>query len=89
MIKVTYSFWRPGQIPGEYNVYRVPKTDAEKRDAEDICPEEVANAIKQVAKEQISISKDELIRETAKMFGFARIGSNVEQAMVRGMNHGS
>jgi hypothetical protein len=80
-------FWRPGQIPGEYTDYRVPKTDAEKRDAEDICPEEVANAIKQVTKEQISISKDELIRETAKIFGFARIGTNVEQAMVRGIAH--
>jgi hypothetical protein len=77
-------FWRPRQVPGDIRTTEFQKQML-KKETQDICAEEVANAVKQVAKEQISMSKDELIRETAKIFGFARIGSNVEQAMVRGL----
>jgi len=35
--------------------------------------------------EQISLSKADLIRETAKLFGFSKVGNNVEAAMNSGI----
>lgn len=80
----TLFFWKQDQQPEDYARYRFPKTDTEKRDPDDLCAVEVANAVKQVVINQVSLSKDELIKETAKLFGFARIGTNVEQAMIEG-----
>ncbi len=48
-------------------------------------PHEVANAVKVVLKNSISISIDALIRETARLFGFSRSGGNVEMAMRKGI----
>ena len=48
-------------------------------------PNEIVNALKQVVINHVSLSKEELLRETAKNFGFARIGNNVEQAMTKGI----
>jgi hypothetical protein len=36
-------------------------------------------------KEQISLSKEDLIKETARLFGFSKVGNNVDVAMRRGM----
>jgi uncharacterized protein DUF4011/restriction endonuclease-like protein/AAA domain-containing protein/uncharacterized protein DUF3320 len=78
-------FWKPEQNPTVYFNYRISKNEFEKRDAEDLPPEEIAYAAKQVLKNQISLLRIDLIRETAKLFGFARIGSNVENAMNQGI----
>ncbi len=77
--------WREEQHPSAYFVYRSAASDIEKRDAEDLPPEEVANGVKEILQHQISLSQQDLIRETAKLFGFARIGGNVENAMKFGI----
>ncbi|MDB5250665.1 MAG: helicase [Segetibacter sp.] len=78
-------FRKEDQDPLHYDMYRVHKTEADKREAEDLCPDEVANAVKHIVTNQISLSKEELLRETAKISGCARIGNNVEQAMMKGI----
>jgi len=35
---------------------------------------------------QISLPKEDLVRETSKLFGFARSGANVENAMKKGID---
>ncbi len=55
------------------------------RDAVDLPPEELANAIHQLLQEQISLPVKDLNRITAQFFGFARSGSNVEAAVSRGI----
>ncbi len=79
-------FWREEQHPSVYSIYRSAKNDFEKREADDLPPEEIANAVKNVLKEQISLSQEDLIRETAKLFGFSKVGSNVNVAMRRGIS---
>lgn len=79
-------FWRNDQDPEEYNMYRIAQSELQKREADDLPPEEVANAVREVLKNQISLPKSELIRETSKLFSFARIGANVENAMMLGIN---
>ena len=59
---------------------------------DDIPSEEIINAIIEVLKEQISISEMDLVRETAKKFGFSRLGSVIENtvkyAIVKGSSAG-
>jgi hypothetical protein len=79
-------YWRIDQNPADYAEYRVANNDEEKRSMDDICAEEIANAIKVVAEIQISLSKSDLIRETAKLFGFTRLGNVIESSVERGLS---
>ena len=78
--------WKITQVTEQYTSYRTAATDGPKRDAEDLPPEEIANAIQAILKHQISLPTPDLIRETAKLFGFARTGGNVETAMQQGIS---
>ena len=79
-------FWRNDQQPENYQHYRLPPNEMLKRDASDLPSHEVANGVKAVLQNQISLTKDDLIRETAKLFGYARLGTNVDIAMQLGIN---
>jgi hypothetical protein len=78
-------FWKQDQDPSAYLIYRSAENDADKRNADDIPPIEIANAARQVLKEQISLSKEDLIRETARIFSFSKVGSIVDIAMRQGV----
>jgi very-short-patch-repair endonuclease len=58
----------------------------EKRDIEDIPPEEIKNASFEILSNQISLPEDDLIREVAKLFGF-RKGAKVEIHIKNGIDH--
>ena len=79
-------FWSENLKPDEFTSYRVSTAGGQKRDAEDIPTEEIANAIKEILSHQISLPNDELVREASRLFGFARSGTNVETAMRKGIN---
>ncbi|NLG04290.1 MAG: DUF3320 domain-containing protein, partial [Clostridia bacterium] len=74
-------YWRKDQEPAEYMEYRVPAEGDDKRAMEDICPEEIANAIRTIVTAQIGLSRTDLIRECAKVFGYSRLGTSIEVAV--------
>lgn len=74
-------YWGDGQDPIAYQEFRV--SNAGIRDAKDVPVQEVANAVYQVLNEQIGLPREDLIRETAKLLGYARSGS-VVVAMAEG-----
>ena len=74
-------FWKNKTNIRSLSVYR----PAAGRDPQDIAPEEVAQAIRQVVKDQFAIDEDGLIRETAALFGFATVRDNVLASMTRGL----
>lgn len=78
-------FWKNEHQPNQYAIFRISPDESNKRDADDLPPEEVANAIKEILRNQISLLKPDLIREAAKLFGYSRIGANVENAMSQGI----
>jgi len=78
-------FWNNTLNPNSYSGFRVTSANGQKRDAEDLPPEEIANGIKEILSHQISLPIDELVREASRLFGFARSGSNVENAMRKGI----
>lgn len=81
----TVFYWKYSQQPETYAGYRVPAEDGEKRSMDDICPEETANAIQAVMEQQLCLSRQDLVRETARLFGFTRLGSVIESAVSAGL----
>ena len=81
------AFWRPEQDPDQFKGYRVPEDGAEDpREADEIPLVEAANAAVDLVQASIALPRDELIREMARQFGFARLGSRVELAMTSGVD---
>jgi DNA polymerase III delta prime subunit len=74
-------FWKNEEQCNSCNFYR-PNSH---REAADLPPEEIANAMKQLVEEQIGLPINDLIKLTAQLFGFARATINVSAAMHRGL----
>ncbi len=77
--------WDEGQNPSEYSIYRTVDNEEKRRAVDEIPPEEIVNATREVLINQISLPISELARETAKLFGFMRLTSVVEVAMKNGI----
>ena len=52
--------------------------DVEKRNMEDIAPEELIVAIEELVTNNLSIEEDELLRYLARTFGFAKVGRQID-----------
>lgn len=76
-------YWKDKEQLESYSGYRL----ASEREALDIAPEEVAQAILQVLKEQFAIDEEGLISETARLFGYASVRDNVNASMKRGIEY--
>ena len=75
-------FWKSEQVPSDYMNYRIFALNAA-----DIAPEEVSVAVKEILEQQISLSKEDLVKETSLLFGFGRLGTIVEASMLRGIDN--
>lgn len=76
-------YWKNKEQLENYSGYRM----ASERESLDIAPEEVAQAILQVLKEQFAIDEEGLISETARLFGYASVRDNVLASMKRGIEY--
>ncbi|HEY3371694.1 MAG TPA: DUF3320 domain-containing protein [Prolixibacteraceae bacterium] len=83
----TFFYWKQEQNPELYKSFRVPMNETQKRNSEDLPREEIAAGLLEILTNQISLPEDDLIKETARLFGYARIGANVEQAMKQGIEY--
>ena len=70
-------FWNIGQRPSDYSLIRVSGEGDCKRDAKDVPLKEAENAVLYVLKQQISLEETDLIKESAKLMGYPRMGTNV------------
>jgi very-short-patch-repair endonuclease len=78
--------WSLALDPDQYQDFRVPGVDERsRREVEDIPPEEIAAAALAVLAAQVSLPVADLVRETARLFGFQRIGQTVEQYVRAGV----
>ena len=74
-------YWRSEQNPEEYSIYRTEDTFGTKRSMDEISSYEITNAVREVLEEQISLSRKDLIKETAKKFGYSRLGTVIENTI--------
>jgi hypothetical protein len=79
--------WTKTLTETPYNVFRVPNdNDPRVRTAVEICPEEIANAAAQILIRHISMDQDDLMRETANLFGITKLGTNVRSSFEQGID---
>ena len=74
-------FWKDQKQMENYTLFR----SNSGREATDLPPEEVANGVKQTLEQQFSLPTSDLARLVAQLFGYARMGTNVEAAMNQGI----
>ena len=77
--------WLSEQDPENYKKCRAITGESERRDASDIPPEELAHGIKLIMSRQIAMQRDDLLRETAHLFGFTRITPALETSLALGI----
>lgn len=75
--------WNADQDPKTYSGIRV----SNDRSAEDICPQEIANAICYVLRDNGSMERDDLLKETSRVLGYKRLGKNLEAALQAGLQY--
>ena len=77
--------WLPEQNAAEYDICRAKCAPEDKRAIDDIAPEEIAAGIKMIMSEQVAMLREDLIRETAHLFGFTRVTPAIETAVSLGI----
>ncbi|WP_337102708.1 DUF3320 domain-containing protein [Paenibacillus sp. YIM B09110] len=78
-------YWPEGMKPTEYRLFRNAQTEMQRRLAEDLPAEEVANAVKAVLMAQISLPEEDLIRQVTRLLGYARSGTGLNKAIRNGI----
>lgn len=76
-------YWKDEEQRDNYSGYRT----ASGREASEIAPEEVAQAVSQVVRDQFAIDEEGLVRETSELFGFAAVREQVANSMKRGIDY--
>ncbi|MES2644208.1 MAG: DUF3320 domain-containing protein [Myxococcota bacterium] len=77
--------WRPDQDPRTWPTVRGAAEDGTRRDADELPPEEVANAMAYVLLREVSLPAADLHRAGARIFELHRLGSGVITAMEHGL----
>ena len=78
--------WQPGATPESWDRFRGAGADGSARDADLIAVEELAAATASVLARNLSLPEVDLHRETARLFGIARLGPRVKAAMACGVD---
>ena len=69
--------WPAAVSPEDYSTFRVPDAGNGSREAEALPIEEIVNAMIYILESHLSAPTDELVRATARLFGFDRVGGLV------------
>ncbi len=77
--------WAQGQVPADFRGFRIPEGDRGQRDAGELPPMEVCNALAFVLRQHVGLGVEDLLREGARQFGITRLGSNVRAVMESGL----
>jgi hypothetical protein len=75
--------WNSLEDAGNYKDYRVLDPDGYKRSIEEIPMVELINGLEAILHQLISLPQEDLIREGAKEFGFARTGNQVKDRITQ------
>lgn len=73
--------WAPDQDPKAYYGLRV----SNDRSGDEICPQELCNAVVYALQEKGELEKDDLIKEASVVLGYKRLGKNLEAALTAGV----
>ena len=80
-------YWRNNQDPPSYPGFRVSGDNENHRDVREVPVQEVANALCTVLFDQVSMGREDLLREAAKRLGYTRLGGNVLGTLAAGLEY--
>lgn len=66
-------YWSFDAKPSEYRECRIPKNNRERRNIDEIPPEELSNAMLEILLDFHSCQQDTLFRETVRFFGYSAV----------------
>lgn len=72
--------WLTEQNPEEYDIYRFSSDPAKQRPMDEIPAEEIVNAVKEVLELNVSMSMEDCIRETGKLFGCNKLSKALDSS---------
>ena len=75
--------WASAQDPKAYYTFRV----SNERSGDEICPQELRNAICYALQTKGEMTKDDLIKEATLALGYKRLGKNLEAALSAGVQY--
>jgi len=80
--------WPADLDPAQWLGFRFPdpRDDATRREVEHIPPEEIVNAAVHVVRTQVGLGRQDLLRQTGLLLGFARLGTRVKAALASGID---
>lgn len=81
-------FWRKDQDPNQYLVYRNDMNSGDRRSADEICQQELKNAVCITLKEQGALDRDSLLKAAIRTMGYARSSTALLAAAERGLKYG-
>ena len=73
--------WAFGQDPKSYTGLRV----CNERSGDEICPQELCNAVVYTLEKKGELGREELIKEASVVLGYKRLGKNLEAALTAGV----
>lgn len=81
-------YWRKDQDPDQYWICRSEIHSGDKRGADEICQQELKNAVCIALAEHGGQTKDELIKSTIRILGYARSSPALVGAAEKGLKYG-
>ena len=81
-------YWRKDQDPNQYRSYRSEVSSGDKRSIDEICQQELKNAVCITLKEQGALDKNSLLKTTIRTMGYARSSTALLAAAERGLKYG-
>ena len=81
-------YWRADQDPDTFDKYRGADANGEFRSIEDVPSQEIRAAIRDILEAQVSLSREDLLKTTAKCFGCPRMGSTIEAVITQALDAG-
>ena len=79
--------WKQDQDPDSYRSFRTPRNEEDRREPDEIPVQESAGALRQALAEQLNLSREDLLREGAKLLGYPRMGTAITALMLQGMEY--
>ena len=81
-------YWKQDQNPEEYRLYRREAGQEDKRSPEDICQQEVKNAICGILQAEGAMEREPLTKAAIRAMGFGRSSTSLLEAVDRGLKYG-
>lgn len=81
-------YWRKDQDPDQYRIYRRDMNSGDKRTADEICQQELKNAVCITLKEKGAQDKESLMKSVIRTMGYARSSTALVAAAEKGLKYG-